>query len=172
MKKEFSKVLYIDDENSNLIAFNATFKKDYKVFTAIDTKTALEILDQDPQIGVIVCDERLQKESGFEFLKKLHEDKPKIMKIILTAYTDYRVMQNALNSGIIYKFVLKPWKKTELKSFIDIGCNVYYLRTEKEDQLNELRKLKDIIEEMAMQVNADKLKKMFPNLAKENDLLN
>ena len=41
--KKFA-VLYVDDEEQNLVSFRATFRRDYTIYTAISGKEGLEIM--------------------------------------------------------------------------------------------------------------------------------
>ena len=45
-------VLYVDDEAHNLKSFKATFRRDFKVFTAESGKEGLEILTSFSPINV------------------------------------------------------------------------------------------------------------------------
>jgi response regulator RpfG family c-di-GMP phosphodiesterase len=50
------KVLYVDDEENNLVAFKAAFRREFEIFTAIGGKEALEIvLKEVPE--VIITDQ-------------------------------------------------------------------------------------------------------------------
>ena len=47
MTTEKIKILYIDDEEHNLIAFKANFRNDYEVFTATSAVEALSLLEKN-----------------------------------------------------------------------------------------------------------------------------
>ena len=40
------KILYVDDEKSNLRIFKDTFRRDYEVYTAMSAKEGMKILDK------------------------------------------------------------------------------------------------------------------------------
>ena len=71
--EEKIKVLYVDDEENNLLSFKAVFRIKYKVFTAISAKIGLEILEQNPDIQVVITDQRMPDITGVEFLKLMIE---------------------------------------------------------------------------------------------------
>ncbi len=52
--------------------------------------------------------------TGTELLKKIIEMNPDMITIILTGYSDVKVILEAINELDVYKFVLKPWKNEEL----------------------------------------------------------
>ncbi len=47
--------------------------------------------------------------NGIDFLAKVKEDYPHIIRVLLTGYTDIDTITESVNKGQIYKFFLKPW---------------------------------------------------------------
>lgn len=62
------RILYVDDEENNLQAFKATFRRDYKIFLAISAKEGVEILKNE-EVDIIITDQRWQKKRGWSFWK-------------------------------------------------------------------------------------------------------
>ncbi|MBL7112513.1 MAG: response regulator, partial [Bacteroidales bacterium] len=56
-------VLYVDDLQTNLILFQATFEKDYNIILADSPQKALEIL-REQEIQVLVTDQRMPEMTG------------------------------------------------------------------------------------------------------------
>ena len=50
-------ILYVDDEEHNLISFVATFRKEYKIHTAINGNEAIEIMRHN-DIKLVITDHR------------------------------------------------------------------------------------------------------------------
>ena len=50
--------------------------------------------------------------SGLAFLARIREIRPRGHRILLTAYPDMEVALHAINDGLVYRFVLKPWNLT------------------------------------------------------------
>lgn len=125
MEKKSAKivVLYVDDEQNNLISFKATFRFDYKVFTAISGAEALEIIKLNA-IDVIITDQRMPEMTGVEFLEKVMEINPIPMRILLTGYTDMSAIIDAVNKGKIYHYLNKPWNVDELRRTIQAAYEV------------------------------------------------
>ena len=63
------RILYVDDENNNLVSFRSYFRKFYEVYTALNAKDALEILNTT-QIPIIISDQRMPGTTGVEFLEQ------------------------------------------------------------------------------------------------------
>ena len=49
--QEKIKILYVDDEVNNLIGFKASFRFDYKIFTASNIPEAFQHLNQHPDLS-------------------------------------------------------------------------------------------------------------------------
>lgn len=67
-------------------------------------------------VQVIISDQRMAEMSGIEFLSRVKEMYPDVVRIVLSGYTDLRVVTNAVNRGAIYKFLTKPWEDDELRT--------------------------------------------------------
>lgn len=67
MNNDKISILYVDDEENNLISFKATFRLKYKVYTATSGAEAIEILEKN-LIHVIITDQRMPNMTGVEFL--------------------------------------------------------------------------------------------------------
>ena len=111
------KVLYVDDEEENLLVFRSSFRRYYDVFTSISAKEAKELM-KDTLFDVIISDQRMPEISGVEFLSAL-PDKGENVRMILTGFSDIEAVVDALNSGKVYKYISKPWEKEELLKIID-----------------------------------------------------
>ena len=107
-------VLYVDDEQDNLDAFRFSFRRGLTVKTALGAHKALELL---PELrpAVLVVDQRMPSMSGLELLKAAQAHCPDAVGILLTAYTDIQVIVEALNSGLVYRYLSKPWDSQELR---------------------------------------------------------
>jgi DNA-binding NtrC family response regulator len=106
-------ILVVDDEEDNLDAFRFAFRKAFNLSYALGGREALETLERlDP--AVIVSDQRMPGMNGIEFLRRAKERRPDTVGILLTAYTDLPVLIDALNSGVVERYLQKPWDSKEL----------------------------------------------------------
>ena len=80
-------LLYVDDENDNVVVFEAAFEDDFRVWTAESAQEALAILEEHP-IPVVVSDQRMPEMTGVELFSIMRRRYPHIQRIILTGYTD------------------------------------------------------------------------------------
>ena len=129
------KVLYVDDEENNLISFKANFRMDYKVFTAISGEEALQVLEKQ-KIDIIITDQRMPNLTGVEFLEMVIEKNPEPMRILLTGYADMSAVIDAVNRGKIYHYLAKPWDEEEMHTTIKNA----YEALKKKREIDELNK--------------------------------
>ncbi len=81
-----AKLLYVDDEIINLQILEINFKEKYQVFTAQNALDGLEIINENPDISVVISDMRMPLISGIEFIKMARAKYPKISYYILTGF--------------------------------------------------------------------------------------
>ncbi len=133
LKKPKPKILVVDDEPDNLDLLYRTFHRRYRVFRADNGPEALEILTQQPDIAVIISDQRMPRMSGTELLSMVAEQYPDAIRILLTGYTDVEDLVEAINAGKVFKYVTKPWEAEELMAIVQQALdthNVLKARTE------------------------------------------
>jgi CheY-like chemotaxis protein len=118
------KILIVDDEVGNLNALERTLKDKYNVLLATNGEDALAIMEQN-NIALIVADHRMPNMTGVEFLEKTLKEHPDTIRIILTAYTDEKLLMDAINMGHVYSYVTKPWKPEEIKAVVREGIEAY-----------------------------------------------
>ena len=131
-------VLYVDDENNNLVSFTAAFRRDFTIFTAISGADALTIL-QPEDIHVIITDQRMPGMTGVEFLQKVLQINTEPMRILLTGYSDIEAVVDAINKGEVYRYLGKPWEPDFLRSTIRQAYEVLRLRRENKELIEQLR---------------------------------
>lgn len=107
------KILIVDDEPANLRLLERLFRASYQVITASSGMEALEQLGQY-DVAVIISDQRMPGMTGIEFLKRAAQIRSHTVRIILTGYTDVGALVEAINSGVVYKYVPKPWSNEDL----------------------------------------------------------
>lgn len=117
MQEKKINILFIDDEENNLISFKAVFRLKYHVVTAINAADALQILETEP-VEIIITDQRMPSMTGSEFLEKVLEKYPDPMRILLTGYSDISAVIEAVNKGKVFHYLTKPWNEEELDSTI------------------------------------------------------
>ncbi|NVJ87357.1 MAG: response regulator [Algoriphagus sp.] len=144
-KEEKIKILYVDDEENNLQAFKATFRRDYKIFLAISAQEGREILEKE-DIEIIITDQRMPEQTGVEFLESIIPIHPSPIRILLTGYTDIQAVIDAINKGQVYHYLTKPWEEDYLRTVIKNAYEVFSLRRENERLTQALIKANEQLE--------------------------
>ncbi|MEO5625995.1 MAG: DUF1631 family protein [Dokdonella sp.] len=113
--QELRTLLLVDDEENILRALTRVLRGNgYRILTAMNARDALEILGQD-EVQVIISDQRMPECSGTEFLGKAKELHPDTVRIMLSGYSDAAAVTDAINRGVIYKFLTKPWNDEDIR---------------------------------------------------------
>jgi len=132
-------ILYLDDEQENLNSFKAAFRRDFKIYTAINAEEAEKILDKEEStISIILSDQRMPKVTGIEFFEKIKEKYPEMIRILVTGYSDINVVIDAINKSQVYKYIQKPWDVDYMRKLIEQAFEVFTLRRENKKLTEDL----------------------------------
>lgn len=136
------KILYVDDEANNLSAFQASFRRNYQIFTATSAAEGINVLNEN-QVHVIIADQRMPVTTGVEFFNIVRAAFPDPIRILLTGYSDIEAIINAVNKGEIYRYIKKPWDEFELQTAIQNAYEMYSTRLQLKNKIHELEKAND-----------------------------
>ena len=109
------KILYIDDEEWNLTAFKFMFRDEFDVQTALNTRAAEALLEQHPDIDIVISDQRMPEETGVQFFDRLRTRLSTTERIILTGHSDIDAVIAAINQAGVYFYLRKPWQEGEVR---------------------------------------------------------
>lgn len=115
---EMIKVLYVDDEPINLMLFQRIFGKRYEVKTADSGFKGLEMLEQMPDIKIVISDMKMPNMDGLEFAKIATNASPGIKFFILTGFGITSEILDAMESNLIYHYFQKPFKTEDIDNAI------------------------------------------------------
>jgi DNA-binding NtrC family response regulator len=134
-------ILFVDDEEKVLKSLQrGLLDEPYNLLFATSGKEALKILESN-EVHVIVTDMRMPEMSGLELLRIVKEKYPKIVRLVLSGYTQVTTLLTAINQGEIFKFITKPWRlEEEFRSVLQQAIDYYNLRNERDELLAELEK--------------------------------
>ena len=118
------KLLIVDDEMPNIRLLERLFQHDYHCLTASSGEDAMSLLDQH-EVAVIITDQRMPQMTGIELLKRSADRRPHMVRILLTGYTDLDALVEAVNCGLVYMYVSKPWNNDDLKLRVGRAVEAY-----------------------------------------------
>lgn len=141
-KEDKHTVLIVDDEENNLQLLKRTFRGKYNILTAHNGVEALDIVNQHgSEISLIVSDQKMPVMEGTEFLKRVRETNPQIVKILLTGHVDTDIIVAAINDCELFQYILKPFEPEELKIAVENGIEKYSMASNNKVFYSELREL-------------------------------
>lgn len=128
---ESAEILFVDDEKNVLKSLKRIFlDENYIVNVADSGEEALEVLKKNPEICLIVSDQRMPGLTGVDFLEKAKDISPDSLRILLTGYADINAVVDAINRGGAYRYITKPWIDDELQQIIAEAVQRYSLTRE------------------------------------------
>jgi YesN/AraC family two-component response regulator len=108
------KIMIVDDEPVNLRTLERVFRQHYHVVTAESGAEALSLLEQH-DVALMISDQRMPEMTGIELMKRTVTLRPQMVKILLTGYTDVSALIEAINCGLVYRYLTKPWNNDDLR---------------------------------------------------------
>ncbi len=112
------KVLYVDDEEINLELLKLTYLNEFDIITATSAAEGLKLLEAQPDIHVIISDLKMPVMNGLEFIKEIKRTSNQKVCMLLTAFMELEVLQEGLNKDLIFRYLMKPFNRHELKESI------------------------------------------------------
>jgi CheY-like chemotaxis protein len=103
-----SRILVVDDEPLNLQVFEYNFGDEFDLLYASSAEEALATLQTNP-VAVIIADHRMPGMFGLDLLALVARQFPTVVRVLLTAHTDVPLLLEAVNRGVLFRYVAKPW---------------------------------------------------------------
>ena len=122
-------ILCVDDETIVLESLVEQLEKrlgeEYMYETAETAEEGFEVIeelvDDNVDVLIIVSDWLMPGMKGDEFLIKVHEKYPEIVKVMLTGQADNEAIKRAKKSASLHACMFKPWVEEELVQTIKTG---------------------------------------------------
>lgn len=147
-------VLYLDDEEPNLSAFKASFRRTYNVRTANSAEKAIALIEEE-EPHIIIADQRMPKVSGVEFFQSIFQSHPDPQRILLTAYTSSQTVIDAVNKGHINKYLVKPWDREMMEKTLITVYEAYKTKIELKQKNEELYRVNSELNQFVYSVSHD-----------------
>lgn len=111
-------ILIVDDEAMMRSLLKKILMRDgYNVLAASSGTEALNILE-DETVDIVISDLKMPEMDGFELLRQIKEDYPRIGIIMMTAYGDTYTVKDALLLGAD-EYITKPFKSFEISLVVE-----------------------------------------------------
>jgi CheY-like chemotaxis protein len=136
--RESYKLLVVDDEAHNLDFVSRVFRSPHQVLTALSGEAALELLQQHPDVAVVIADQRMPGMNGSELLSRTQEIAPRAMRVLMTGYADFESVVDAINRGKVWSYVSKPVSADHLKKVVESSLEIFSLSRRNEALMAEM----------------------------------
>lgn len=135
-------ILIVDDEEFVRNALSRALRsEDFDIRTADGPKAGWDAMVERPA-DIVMSDFKMPRMSGLEFLRRVREEFPDTIRIMLTGHADVETVIDAVNTSEIYRFMTKPWADDELKL-------VLRLASAHLDSMRENRRLLEVVTKQA-----------------------
>ena len=111
-------IVMVDDELSCLLAMEIILSKDFNLVTFTDSKLALEYLQSNNDIDLILLDLMMPGIDGIEMLGLIKNNWPHIRIIIQSGTSDQQIIDKVYELGIS-SFIAKPYNKDNIMQTIN-----------------------------------------------------
>jgi DNA-binding NtrC family response regulator len=134
---EKPRVLYLDDDEANLVSFKANFREQFEVFTTANPVDAYNMIAEQ-NIAIVITDHNMPSMSGVEFLESISSDYPNVQRILLTGFTDLVPVMEAVNKGKVFRIISKPFNMKEIAKMVSEAWDQCRMIIEKERLIAQL----------------------------------
>jgi signal transduction histidine kinase len=158
-------LLVVDDEPDLVHSVQDLLRFDYRVLGATRATDGLKIVEKE-QVHIVMTDQRMPEMTGVEFLKRLRQSHPDIVRLLFTAYADIKAVVDAINQGSVYRYIPKPFDPQELQTVLKQAVEYYDLVAERRELLAQLQSKNLELEAANVELReANDLKKAFIKVA-------
>lgn len=111
------KILLVDDEENVLNALRRELRGLYEIETFTSAAAAIERC-RETTFDLVISDYQMPEMNGVQFLIQVGQIQPDTSRLVLSGQAHIDALISAINETHIYRFLSKPWDKSELQSNI------------------------------------------------------
>src|ERR1700759_894212 len=119
------RILVVDDEPQILVAIEDLLSDAFDIVTSSTPENALRVVEQDPNIAVVVTDQRMPRMTGDELLARMTG--AQAVGIMVSGFADLPAVIRAINEGKVFAYVTKPWNAEDLRFKVSKGVEHFRL---------------------------------------------
>lgn len=112
------RIVFVDDEKINLLAFRAQFRREYEVECTSDPDEFLSLIDSET-VQCVFSDQRMPHITGTELIARAKQKRPDIHAAIITGYPEDSAIQDALHRGVVNAVFEKPYSTHAIIEFVE-----------------------------------------------------
>lgn len=117
------RILVVDDEPDMLDFIERVTRRRFDVTRCANGEDALALL-AEREFDVLITDHKMPRMTGLELLERLADRYPRMVRVLLSGYTDVPEVHRAGANGRVHHYVLKPVDSKALLAGIDHAYQV------------------------------------------------
>ncbi|MBC8044026.1 MAG: response regulator [Rhizobacter sp.] len=118
-------ILIVDDDPMILESFRQLFANDYDVITVSSAEQAMQVLESNTFVALVMTDQRMPKKTGTDLIIESKHLAPLTPKILITAYSDVEDVIRLINEGQIYRYLQKPWTAQQIRQVVGEAVQLF-----------------------------------------------
>ena len=132
-------ILYVDDEEMACKYFERSACAEYDVLTANSADAAIALLRAERgRIGVVLTDFRMPGRDGGDLLRQIEREHPHVVRILITAYADKKLLIDTVNSASVFRILEKPLDLSEVRRALRLAIELSRERTANRQRLQAI----------------------------------
>ncbi len=152
-------VLIVDENKQELERLVASLDGHFDIKTASNLTDAESCLEQH-MVQTILCELQIEGKSGIDFLTKVREVWPKVIRVVISNSKEFEDLLKGINEAHIHQYVQKPCPPEYLLSIINKAVRLFQLELENDALDLELKRTSSLLNEEVIQ-KRESLQKRF-----------
>ncbi len=160
--KYTTKFLIVDDTDiiANLLSqqISTHYESNIKVVKAFSGKDALNIIKKE-DIDILITDIKMPEMDGIDLLREVKKINDNIVPVLMSAYSDFESITNAINECNIVAFINKPWDSSHLFIILDSIIDKVQLEKDNKELHKQINRgfydLLDLTKEIIAELSPD-----------------
>jgi diguanylate cyclase (GGDEF)-like protein len=128
----------VDDDAANLQDLGRALRPRCNVLLATDGLEALRLVQDNPDVAVVLADLRMPGLAGPALLARVAEARPHCRRAVVTGFPESEDLIAAINAGHLHYIITKPWKLSDLVQVVDQLAHTHRLERDNHRLLTEL----------------------------------
>lgn len=171
------RILFVDDDENLLAGYKRHLRKLFSLSVAASGQDGLRVVEEEGPFAIVVSDMKMPGMNGIDFLAKVREVDPDVVRMMLTGFADVDTAIASVNEGNIFRFLTKPCDQDTLSTALQAGLQQHKLITAERELLEKtLRGSVGVLVEILSLVNpiafgrATRVRRYVKHIVSELDL--
>jgi len=118
MEKQSEKILIVNTNDDSLTSLATKLEEEFEVLNVSSTEEALQFLEQNTDVSIIIADQSSPNMQGLEFLELVKNKYPNVARVLATSCEDFQAEVDAVNKDFVGYLIEKPFNIIKIHQFI------------------------------------------------------